>query len=131
MQRLARLSAAALLLVGGLVHLQLWKGGYRVIPYIGTLFLLNAAASAFIAVALVATASRWVTLPAIGLALGSLAALVMSRTVGLLGFMESAWTPASLRSIAAEVGAIVAIALVVVMNRLQRLALLPVSTKRR
>lgn len=53
------------------------------------------------------------------IASGSLVAFALSRTVGLLGFMEAAWTPAALRTIAAEIGTIVAIALIVLMKRRQ------------
>ncbi len=120
MQRLlVRLPAAVLLLVGGLVHLDLWPGGYRGIPYIGPLFFINAVTSALIALALVARSDRRVTLPGMAIASGSLIALALSRTVGLLGFMEAAWTPAALRTIAAEIGAIVAIALIVLVKRRQ------------
>ncbi len=124
MERLVRLPAATLLLVGGFVHLQLWQDGYRAIPNIGPLFLVNVVASALIAAAVVLRPSRWIAVLGVGLALASVSALVMSRTVGLLGFTERGWTDDAFRTVAAEVGAIVAIALVVVVNRgTQRLAL--------
>lgn len=120
MQRLlVRLPAALFLLVGGLVHLDLWLGGYRGIPYIGPLFFINAVTSVMIALALVARSDRRVILPAMAIASGSLVAFALSRTVGLLGFMEAAWTPAGLRTIAAEIGTIVAIALIVLVKRHQ------------
>jgi hypothetical protein len=120
MQRLlVRLPAAVLLLVGGLVHLDLWWSGYRGIPYIGPLFFVNAVMSALIALALVARSDRRVTLPGMAIASGSLVAFGLSRTVGLFGFMEAAWTPAAFRTIAAEIGTIVAIALIVLVKRRQ------------
>lgn len=123
MERLVRLPAAALLLLGGFVHLQVWQDGYRAIPNIGPLFLVNVAASTLIAVALVLRPSRWVAVLGVGLALASLSALVMSRTVGLLGFTERVWTDDAFRTVAAEVGATVAIALLfVVKQAAQRLA---------
>ncbi len=39
--RLTRSFAAVLILVGGLVHLDLWNSGYRNIPKIGILFMAN------------------------------------------------------------------------------------------
>ena len=39
--RLTRLLAAALLLAGGIVHLDLWNGGYRYIPRIGAITTLG------------------------------------------------------------------------------------------
>ena len=126
MQRLARLSAAVLVLAGGLVHLQVWQGGYQGIPYIGPLFLVNVVASGVIGIGLLVRGDRWSTLPAVALAVGSLLALAASRTVGLLGFMEGVWTPEAFRTIAAEVGAIVAIGLVVAThNRARALAPIP------
>lgn len=131
MHRFARLPAAVLVLAGGLVHLQLWQGGYQDIPYIGPLFLVNVGASGLIAVALAVRGGRWVTLAGVTLAAGSLLALVTSRSVGLLGFMEGAWTPAAIRTIAAEVGAIVAIGLIVATDQRNRaLARIPVLVDR-
>lgn len=131
MQRAVRILAAVLLLVGGAVHLELWRGGYRAIPYIGPLFLANVVASLALAVALVVRAGRPVLLAAGGLAVTSLAALVMSRTVGVLGFMESGWTVQAMRTVAAEVGALVTLALIVVVRgRNLQPALVPVLARR-
>lgn len=112
-----RLPAAALLLVGGLVHLEVWEGGYRGIPYIGPLFFLNVVASATLAAALVVRGDRWVTLPGVAVAGSSLVALALSRTVGVFGFMESGLSPDALWTVAAEVGAIVAIGLIALTRR--------------
>ncbi len=120
MERLVRLPAATLLLVGGFVHLQLWQDGYRAIPNIGPLFLVNVAAAALIAVALVIRPSRWIVVAGVGFALTSLGALVMSRTVGLLGFTERMWTDEAFRTVAAEIGATVGIAMVFVTNQATR-----------
>lgn len=110
MQPTARLAAAAFVLVGGLIHLELWLEGYRRIPNIGPLFLLNVAASAAVGVALVVGKARGQVLVASAvLTVSSAAALLISRTVGLLGFSEG-WTEVSIQAMAAEVGAIVAIA---------------------
>ncbi|MGH9002768.1 MAG: hypothetical protein ACRDYV_06535 [Acidimicrobiia bacterium] len=110
MPRLVRPLAAALLLAGGLIHLELWQGGYRGIPSIGPLFLLNVVASAAVAVALFIPHRRWPLAAGAALSAGSLAGLVLSRTVGVFGFMESGWTPMALRALAAETGALVALA---------------------
>ena len=105
---LLRLLGAALVAVGGAIHYDLWTGGYRGIPSIGPLFLLNAGASALVAAALVATGRRLVLLAAALLSVASLTALVASRTVGLLGFFET-WTDMSVQVVAAEVGALAAV----------------------
>ncbi len=111
MSRTALLPAAALVAIGGFIHLQLWSGGYRGIPLIGPWFVANMVASAVIAVALLATADRRVALAGLALSLASLAALVLSRTVGLFGFLETTWTERALSATGAELGAIVALAL--------------------
>lgn len=113
MQPTARFAAAAFIVVGGAIHLGLWVDGYRRIPGIGPLFLLNVVASALVAVALVLGKARGQVLVASAfLALSSAAALLISRTLGLLGFQEG-WTPAAIQVIAAELGAMVAVAAVV------------------
>ncbi len=56
------------------------------------------------------------TLGGILFALGSLVALVMSRTVGILGFTERQWTNDAIRATTAELGAIVAFAALLVAS---------------
>ena len=104
--RLTRLLAAAFLLAGGLVHLNLWNGGYRYIPRIGPLFLANFVGSIALAVAVVVSNRAGVSLAGMAFAAGSLVALILSRTVGLLGFTESIWTQDALKTLASELGAI-------------------------
>jgi len=116
MQRAVRLIAAALMLGGGAIHLTLWMHGYQGIPYIGTLFLVNAAMSAIAGVGLLLSVAKPVAMFSVALSLGSLAALVVSRTVGLIGFKDS-WNSASVQVIAMELGAIVAIATAMTMRR--------------
>ncbi|MGQ0743847.1 MAG: hypothetical protein ACT4OS_05850 [Acidimicrobiales bacterium] len=103
-----RLIAAALVLAGGAIHLSLWSQTYRAIPVVGPSFLVNAAASVLVAVAVVVSVNRWVVAAGLGLAVSSLVALTLSRTVGFFGFLEG-WTPEAAQTVAAEVGAIVAI----------------------
>jgi hypothetical protein len=50
-------------------------------------------------------------------AAASLAALVLSRTVGVFGFTESIWTTQAVKTLATEVGAIVALGIVLIMQR--------------
>lgn len=128
-----RLAAAGLVLTGGLIHLSLWSDGYRFIPSIGPLFLANAAVSALVAVLLVLSVDRRVVFAGLVLSVGSLVALALSRTVGLLGFMEG-WNADSWQTIAAETGAIVAIFTALVARRWatqHALVPLPVRTDRR
>ena len=116
MRRVVPVIAAVLVLAGGAVHLDLWRGGYKGIPYIGPLFLVNVISSVAVATALVLRRGRFVVIAGAGLAAGSLAGLVMSRTVGLLGFMEAGWTVEAMRTVAAEVGTLVSLGLLVVIR---------------
>ena len=104
--RLTRLLAAAFLLAGGIVHLNLWNGGYRYIPRIGPLFLANFVGSIALAVAVVVSRRVGISLAGIAFATGSLVALILSRTVGLFGFTEMIWTPDAVKTLATELGAI-------------------------
>ncbi len=112
----AGVAAGGLVALGGGIHLDLWRDGYRFIPSIGPLFLANAAASAVVAVALAATRRPVVLLAGAAFTLASLVALVVSRTVGLLGFSET-WTDASVQVLAAELAALAAIAATAVAAR--------------
>lgn len=116
MERTTRIAAAAFVVIGGLVHLQLWRTGYREIPYIGNLFIANVVVSAVLALVVLVLSNRVVTFGGILFALGSLGALVMSRTVGILGFTEREWTDQALRATTAELGAIVAFAALLVAS---------------
>jgi hypothetical protein len=88
---LRALVALALVVAAG-VHLWLWWfDDFRLIDWIGPLFLLNAVAGAALAVA-VAVWPHWLPVAgAIGFGLATLVAFVLSATVGLLGVNER-WT---------------------------------------
>ena len=88
------LAAAGLLAAGGWVHWCLYRHGYRAIPGIGPLFLLNALTSAALAVLVALRRELLVRLAGLLLAGTSLAAFVASRTVGLLSFRERGLQPA-------------------------------------
>jgi plastocyanin len=105
-----RIAAAIALLLGGLVHLQLYFEGYRSIDKIGPSFLLNAIASGVIAAALVARREWFVRLAGIGLAVGTIGAFIVSRRGdGLFDFREHGLQPSPQATIAlvVEIAAIV------------------------
>ena len=114
--RLTRLLAAALLLAGGVIHFDLWRGGYRHIPAIGPLFLANFVGSIVLAVAVVLSRRQTFAVGGIVFAAGSLAALVLSRTVGVFGFTETVWTSQAMRTLASEAGAIATLGWVLTMQ---------------
>jgi hypothetical protein len=129
MERIARLAAAAFVLTGGFIHLQLWQDGYRAIPVIGPWFIANAVVSVLLVVALLTRGNVPVAAASVVFSIASLAALVMSRTVGLFGFTERAWTDASVQASAAELGAIVALAVLVVAFRRPPAGMVPLPVK--
>lgn len=89
-----RVVGAGLLLAMGGIHFYLWQTGYKDIHLIGPAFLANAVLGVLAAVAVLAAPQRWlawVCLLAALLEIGTLAALLLSLTVGLFGFVE-AWS---------------------------------------
>jgi hypothetical protein len=117
-----RLGAVALLVVGG-VHLQQYLGaGYHLIPTVGPLFLLNAIASAVVAIGLLVPvelvvkdrhAVRIVALLAVaGIAIagGALISLYISETSSLFGFTEFGYGKPVIIALASEVATVVLLA---------------------
>jgi hypothetical protein len=112
--RAARYLGAAALLGVGIDHIQQYAGAeYSVIPTIGTLFVLNFAASTVIAIVLFLPVERagragrpllgCVAALGVGVAAGSLAALLVSEQTPLFGFMEAGYRQAIVISIALEI----------------------------
>jgi hypothetical protein len=87
-----RAAGAVLLAAVAVVHGRLWLDGYRTIDVIGPLFLLDTALAAVLAVALLLTPRRHLTLVALAgaaLAAGTAGGLLLSTRVPLFGFRES------------------------------------------
>jgi hypothetical protein len=99
---LLALAGAALLAWSGVIHLQLWSGGYRDISVIGPLFLIQGITSIVLAVAL--AAFRRLVLLAAGavLAAATAAGLLLSAGIGLFGYVESLAVPYAETSLAVE-----------------------------
>jgi predicted lipoprotein with Yx(FWY)xxD motif len=87
-QFLGRLFGAGLIVATGAVHLDLYLTGYRTIPTIGWLFLLQVISAFGLAAMLVVTSSRLVSAAGAGFALSTLGGYVLSVWVGLFGFRE-------------------------------------------
>jgi predicted lipoprotein with Yx(FWY)xxD motif len=89
LQRLGlRLAGAGLLTATGAIHLDLYLTGYRSIPTIGWLFLLQAITAFGLAMAVLATGSRLIAAAGAGFALATLGGYLLSVWVGLFGFTE-------------------------------------------
>ena len=82
------IAGAALLVASGAIHLDLYLTGYRTIPTIGWLFLLQVIAAFGLAAAILATGSALAEAAGAGFALSTLGGYLLSLWVGLFGFTE-------------------------------------------
>ncbi len=89
MPRLAlRVAGAGLLFATAAIHLDLYLTGYRTIPTIRWLFLLQVIAAFAVGALVLATPSRLVAAAGAGLALSTLGGYLLSVQFGLFGFRE-------------------------------------------
>ena len=83
-----RLVGAGLLLATGAIHLDLYLTGYRTIPTIGWLFLLQVIAAFGLGASMLVWTSRLVAAAGAGFAVATLGGYVLSLRVSLFGFRE-------------------------------------------
>jgi predicted lipoprotein with Yx(FWY)xxD motif len=83
-----RVTGAGLLAATAAIHLDLYLTGYRSIPTIGWLFLLQVIAAFGLAAAVITSGSRLVSAAGAGFALGTLGGYLLSVWIGLFGFKE-------------------------------------------
>jgi hypothetical protein len=83
-----RLAGAGLLAATGATHLDLYLTGYRSIPVIGWLFLLQVIAAFGLAAAVLVTGSRLAAMASAGFVLSTLGGYLLSVWIGLFGFKE-------------------------------------------
>ena len=82
------LAGPGLLIASGAIHLDLYLTGYRSIPTIGWLFLLQVIAAFGLGLAVLALRSRLAAAAAAGFALATLGGYLLSVWIGLFGFKE-------------------------------------------
>ena len=105
-----RLLGAALLLGISAIHFYLWSEGYDGIEVIGPAFLMQTVLGVGGAGLLLITPTRWLPWVAaldLVFAAGSLAALLISTTVGLFGFVETTTATLWWETLWIEIAAIV------------------------
>ena len=83
-----RMSGALLLAVSASIHLDLYLTGYRKIPTIGWLFLLQVIVGFVLTIAALVTRSRLAAAASAALALSTLGAYLLAVWIGLFGFKE-------------------------------------------
>jgi predicted lipoprotein with Yx(FWY)xxD motif len=82
------IAGAALLIASGAIHLDLYLTGYRTIPTIGWLFLLQVISAFALAVAIPVTRMLLAAASGAAFGLGTLAGYLLSLKIGLFGFTE-------------------------------------------
>jgi predicted lipoprotein with Yx(FWY)xxD motif len=88
LQPVLRFTGAGLLAATAAIHLDLYLTGYRNLPTIGWLFLLQIIAGFLLAAAVLATGNPVVAALGAGYAVATLAGYLLSVWVGLFGFTE-------------------------------------------
>src|SRR5215469_3238327 len=83
-----RVAGAGLLVAAGAIHLDLYLTGYRNIPTIGWLFLLQVIAAFALALAIPVTGSWLAAAAGAGFAVSTLGGYLLSLRFGLFGFTE-------------------------------------------
>src|SRR5713226_222534 len=104
-------AGAGLLAATGAIHLDLYLTGYRSIPTIGWLFLLQVITAFALAAAVLASGSRLPAAAGAGFALATLGGYLLSVWIGLFGFKE-------IRTTAGTVAGVVEVAAFVVLAAL-------------
>jgi len=82
------IAGAALLIASASIHLDLYLTGYRSIPTIGWLFLLQVISAYLLAVVIAVSRHRLAAAAGAAFALGTLGGYLLSLKVGLFGFTE-------------------------------------------
>jgi predicted lipoprotein with Yx(FWY)xxD motif len=116
---------AALLIASGSIHLDLYLTGYRSIPTIGPLFLLQVIAAFALAVAIPVTRHWLAAAAGAGFAISTLGGYLLSLKVGLFGFTEvrtTAGIVAGIIDVAAFAVLAVAVAIALGLDRRALLA---------
>ncbi len=121
--RVLRLLGAALLLAISAIHFYLWSEGYDGIDVIGPAFLMQTVLGVGGAALLLVTPARWLPWVAaldLAFAAGSLAALLISTTVGLFGFVETTTATLWWETLWVEIAAIAVLGALIAVSRSRR-----------
>ena len=108
------IAGAALLIASGAIHLDLYLTGYKSIPTIGPLFLLQIIAAFVLAAAILVTRHWLAAAAGAGFAASTLGGYLLSLKVGLFGFTEVRTTAGIVAAII-DVAAFAALATAVVI----------------
>ena len=98
--------AAVCVLVAGFQHGRLFHRGYAEVEIVGLLFLMNAIGSTVVVLTLIFGRVWLFVLGALSICVPSLVSIVLSHSVGLLGFREGGYDGDALVIVVAEVAAV-------------------------
>jgi hypothetical protein len=114
----AYLAGAFLLLWSASIHFHLWgeTDGYRSVPTIGWLFLLQSIAGLVLGIGVVVIRRVWAALLGAGLALATIAGFLISVVHGLFGFQDSWLAPFATQAFAIEVAAAAVLGVAAVLS---------------
>ena len=105
---IAFVAGGLLLAWSGYLHFHLWRGlGYRHIPTIGPLFLLQSVAGLGLGLLIIAVRRVWTAVLGVGFAASTVIGFLISVEHGLFGFKDSWSAPFAHQAFAIEVAAIV------------------------
>jgi hypothetical protein len=103
---------SALLAASAVIHLQVWSMGYRTIPTIGPLFLVQGISGEILAVLLVSSRRLFCVVMAAGFMIASIGGLLLSVYFGLFGFMDTLAAPYAGLSLGVEGSGVALLAVV-------------------
>jgi hypothetical protein len=105
---LGLVAGSALLVSSGAIHFQLWATGYRSIPTIGPLFLLQGIVGVILGLVLVLWRRLIVVAAGAGFMVTTISGLLVSVKFGLFGFMDTLAAPyAGLSVVLESIGAVI------------------------
>jgi hypothetical protein len=109
---------SSLLAASSAIHFELWSTGYRTIPTIGPLFLIQGVAGVLLAVLLLSWRRLLIVIAAAGFLIATTGGLLWSTSFGLFGFKDALAAPYAGLSLGVEgVGAVVLAAVGTVLVR--------------
>ena len=100
-------AGAVLIALSSIIHLHLWKIGYKNIHIIGPTFLFQVISGLLLAVLLVAFLRLILVVAGLLLCAGSVVALLLSATVGLFGLHDGLDVPWAAPSLGLELAGLV------------------------
>jgi hypothetical protein len=109
------LTATMAFIAGGLlvvwstyIHFNLWRNlGYRPIPTIGTLFLVQSIAGLLVGLLIIFVCRVWVAIVGVGFALSTMIGFLASINYGLFGFKDSWSAPFAHQAFAIEIATVI------------------------